>query len=192
MDRNRENFTESIQTKIAAAEVLSESIQTAAQMLAICLLNGNKILTCGNGASGALAQLFVSHLMSRFETARPSLPAIALTCDGNLMSSLSHFGKFEDVYAHQIRALGQQGDILLLITTEEDNRELIHAAEAALSRDMTMVILNTGDGGELAGLLGPSDVEIRCPSARFSRILEIHLLVLNCLSDLIDQTLFPQ
>ena len=130
--------------------------------------------------------------MSRFETARPSLPAIALTCDGNLMNSLSHYGNFEDVYAHQIRALGQQGDILVLITTEEDNRELIHAAEAALSRDMSMVILNTGYGGELAGLLGQSDVEIRCPSARFSRILEVHLLVLNCLSDLIDQTLFPQ
>ncbi len=94
MDRIRENFTESIQTKIAAAEVLSENIQTAAQMLAICLLNGNKILACGNGASAALAQLFVSHLMSRFETARPALPAIALTCDGNLMSSLSHYGKF--------------------------------------------------------------------------------------------------
>jgi DnaA initiator-associating protein len=183
LDRIRENFTESIQTKIAAAEVLSESIQTAAQMLAICLLNGT---------SAALAQLFVSHLMSRFETTRPSLPAIALTCDGNLMSSLSHYGKFEDVYAHQIRALGQQGDILVLITTEDDNQELIHAAEAALSRDMTMVILNTGYGGELAGLLGQSDVEIRCPSARFSRILEVHLLVLNCLSDLIDQTLFPQ
>jgi DnaA initiator-associating protein len=192
LDRIRENFTESIQTKIAAAEVLSESIQTAAQMLAICLLNGNKILACGNGASAALAQLFVSHLMSRFETTRPSLPAIALTCDGNLMSSLSHYGQFEDVYAHQIRALGQQGDILVLITTEDDNQELIHAAEAALSRDMTMVILNTGYGGELAGLLGQSDVEIRCPSARFSRILEVHLLVLNCLSDLIDQTLFPQ
>ena len=56
MDRIRENFTESIQTKIAAAEVLSENIQTAAQMLAICLLNGNKILACGNGASAALAK----------------------------------------------------------------------------------------------------------------------------------------
>ena len=192
MDRIKENFTESIQTKIAAAEVLSENIQTAAQMLAICLLNGKKILACGSGASAALSQLFVSSMMSRFETARPSLPAIALTCDGALMSSLCHFNKFDDIYAHQIRALGQEGDILLVITTEQDNRELIHAAEAALSRDMTMVILNTGDGGELSGLLGPSDVEIRCPSARFSRVLEVHLLVLNCLSDLIDQTLFPQ
>lgn len=161
-------------------------------MLAICLLNGKKILTCGSGASASLAQLFVSSMMSRFETARPSLPAIALTCDGALMSSLCHFNKFEDIYAQQIRALGQEGDILIVITTEQDNRELIHAAEAALSRDMTMVILNTGDGGELSGLLGPSDVEIRCPSARFSRVLEVHLLVLNCLSDLIDQTLFPQ
>lgn len=98
---------------------------------------------------------------------------------------------FEEVYAKQIRALGQPGDILVVLTTTGNSRSLIKAAEAALSRDMTIIVLG-GDGGEIAGLLGPNDVEIRVPSARRPRILEVNLLTLHCLCDLIDQTLFPQ
>lgn len=192
LDRIRENFTESIQTKIAAAEALPDHIQTAAQMLTICLLNGNKILTCGNGPAAALAQLFVSQLLHRFETERPSLPAMALTADSTLMSAISSDNSFADVYAKPIRALGQRGDILLVLSGEGNNRALIKAAEAALSRDMTIVALTAGDGGEIAGLLGPSDVEIRVPANHISRVLEVYLLCLQCLCDLIDRTLFPQ
>ncbi|MCD8548630.1 MAG: SIS domain-containing protein [Aeromonadaceae bacterium] len=192
MDRIKENFTESIQTKIAAAEALQESIQTAAQMLTICLLNGNKILTCGNGSGAALAQLFASQMLNRFETERPSLPAFCLNGDTVTLSAVAHDYGFEDAYAKQIRALGQRGDILLVIDGAGHCRSLIKAAEAALSRDMTIIALTGGDGGEMAGLLGPSDVEVRVPSARPPRILEVHLLTLHSLSDLIDRTLFPQ
>ncbi|SIQ47058.1 DnaA initiator-associating protein [Aeromonas sp. RU39B] len=191
-DRIKENYTESIQTKIAAAEGLHDAIHTAAQMITICLLNGNKVLSCGNGPSAALAQLFIAELMNRYETERPSLPGLALTPDMATISAIATDTGFEEVYAKQIRALGQPGDILLAVTTSGHSRSLIKAAEAALSRDMTIVVLSGGDGGEIAGLLGPNDVEIRVPSARSPRILEVHLLTLHCLCDLIDQTLFPQ
>lgn len=192
MDRIKENFTESIQTKIAAAEALTDQIQTAAQMLTISLLNGNKIMACGNGGAGALAQLFVSQMLNRFETERPALPALALTADALSLSAIARDSSFDEAYAKQIRALGQAGDILLVLADEGNARNLIKAAEAALSRDMTIIALTGNDGGEMAGLLGPSDVEIRVPSTRPSRILEVNLLTLHCLCDLIDRTLFPQ
>jgi len=192
VDRIKENFTESIQTKIAAAEALTEQIQTAAQMLTISLLNGNKIMACGNGGAGALAQLFVSQMLNRFETERPALPALALTADALSLSAIARDSSFDEAYAKQIRALGQAGDILLVLADEGNARNLIKAAEAALSRDMTIIALTGNDGGEMAGLLGPSDVEIRVPSTRPSRILEVNLLTLHCLCDLIDRTLFPQ
>lgn len=192
LDRIKENFTESIQTKIAAAEALSDVIQTAAQMLTICLLNGHKIMACGNGGGAVLAQLFVSQMLNRFETERPSLPAMSLNGDMASISAIANDYGFDDVYAKQVRALGLSGDILLVLDGQPGSRSLIKAAEAALSRDMTIIALTSGDGGEMAGLLGPSDVEIRVPSTSRSRILEVNLLVLHCLSDLIDRTLFPQ
>ncbi|MGL4750902.1 MAG: SIS domain-containing protein [Aeromonadaceae bacterium] len=192
MDRIKEHFTESIQTKIAAAEVLAEDIQTAAQMLTICLLNGNKILACGNGVMAALGQLFVTQLVHKFDTERPSLPAISLTADSLLLSGIAAETGYDDIYAKQVRALGQHGDILLLLSAEGNDKALLKAAEAALGRDMTLIALTGNDGGEMAGLLGPSDVEIRVPSANKARILEVDLLCLQCLSDLIDRTLFPQ
>ena len=188
-DPIKENYTESIQTKIAAAEALPDAIHTAAQMLTICLLNGHKVMACGNGPSSALAQLFISELVNCYETPRPSLPGLALTPDMATISAIATDHGFEEVYAKQIRALGQPGDILVVITTTGNSRSLI---KAALSRDMTIIVLGGGDGGEIAGLLGPNDVEIRVPSARRPRILEVNLLTLHCLCDLIDQTLFPQ
>ncbi|MGL5948181.1 MAG: D-sedoheptulose-7-phosphate isomerase [Aeromonas sp.] len=191
-DLIKENYTESIQTKIAAAEALPNAIHTAAQMITICLLNGNKVLACGNGPSAALAQLFIADLVHCHTPPRPALPGLALTADMTTSSAIATDQTFAEVYAKQIRALGQAGDILVVVTTSGHSASLIKAAEAALSRDMTIVVLSGGDGGELAGLLGPNDVEIRVPSTRRPRITEVHLLNLHCLCDLINQTLFPQ
>lgn len=143
-DPIKENYTESIQTKIAAAEALPDAIHTAAQMLTICLLNGHKVMACGNGPSSALAQLFISELVNCYETPRPSLPGLALTPDMATISAIATDHGFEEVYAKQIRALGQPGDILVVLTTTGNSRSLIKAAEAALSRDMTIIVLGGG------------------------------------------------
>ena len=83
------------------------------------------------------------------------------------------------------------GDVLLAISTRGNSRDIVKAVEAAVTRDMTIVALTGYDGGELAGLLGQQDVEIRIPSHRSARIQEMHMLTVNCLCDLIDNTLFP-
>ena len=82
-------------------------------------------------------------------------------------------------------------DVLLAISTRGNSRDIVKAVEAAVTRDMTIVALTGYDGGELAGLLGQQDVEIRIPSHRSARIQEMHMLTVNCLCDLIDNTLFP-
>ena len=179
LDRIKACFTESIQTQIAAAEALPDAISRAAMTLVQSLLNGNKILCCGNGTSAANAQHFAASMINRFETERPGLPAIA--------NDRLH----DEIYAKQVRALGHAGDVLLAISTRGNSRDIVKAVEAAVTRDMTIVALTGYDGGELAGLLGQQDVEIRIPSHRSARIQEMHMLTVNCLCDLIDNTLFP-
>lgn len=186
------HFAESIQTKIVAAEALPEVIEKAAIALSEALIRGNKILICGNGGAAALAQIFSSHLLNKYEKERPSLPAIAITADSALVSAIATDSHFDEIYAKQISALAQNGDVLLTISHGGNSRNMIKAVETALSKSIQIISLNGVDGGELAGLLGSDDIEIRAPSDRGARIEEIHLLVINCLSDLIDQQLFPQ
>jgi DnaA initiator-associating protein len=191
LDNIKETFTESIQIQIAAAEALPDAITHASQALVATLLKGNKILCCGNGGSNAIAQQFVSCLLNRFETERPSLPALMLSQDPTTLTAMANDYDFDEVFSKQVRAFGQQGDILLAISTSGNSRNILKAMEAAVTRDMTIIALTGKDGGEMAGLLGEHDVEIRIPSHRTVRIHEVQLVTLHCLCDLIDQVLFP-
>src|ERR1700676_4122070 len=93
--RIKQHFEESIQTKILAAESLTESICAAGEMMVQSLLNGCKILSCGNGGSAADAQHFSAEMLNRFETERPSLPAIALSTDTSTITSIANDYKYE-------------------------------------------------------------------------------------------------
>jgi len=185
------NFTESIQTKIAAAELLPPVIERASSMMVEALIRGNKILCCGNGGSAGDSQHFSSELLNRYERDRPSLPAIALTTDTSTLTSIANDYSYDQVFSKQVRALGQPGDILLAISTSGNSRNVINAMEAALARDMTIVALTGKDGGEMAGFLSQNDVEIRVPSNRTARIQEVHLLIIHNLCECIDDSLFP-
>ncbi|MDB2386810.1 phosphoheptose isomerase [Shewanella sp.] len=192
LERIKDSFTESIQTKIDASEALPESIAKAAEMMVQCLLSGNKILACGNGGSAGDAQHFSAELLNRYEIERPPLPAIALSCDTSTITAIANDYSYDEIFSKQIMALGQPGDILLAISTSGNSGNVIKAMEAALSRDMTIVSLTGKDGGAMAGLLSVNDVEIRVPSNVTARIQEVHLLAIHCLCDNIDRTLFPQ
>ncbi|GLR72750.1 phosphoheptose isomerase [Agaribacter marinus] len=191
LDNIKKNFTESIQTKIAAAEAIPESIEKASKMMIQALIMGNKILTCGNGGSAGDAQHFSSELLNRYERDRPPLPAIALTTDSSTITSIANDFSYDEVFSKQVKALGQQGDILLAISTSGNSANVINAMQAALARDMTIVALTGKDGGEMAGFIGENDVEIRVPSSRTARIQEVHLLAIHCLCESIDNALFP-
>ncbi|MBL6735187.1 MAG: phosphoheptose isomerase [Shewanellaceae bacterium] len=192
LDRIKEIFKESIQTKIDAGEILPPAVERAGQVMAQSIVNENKILICGNGGSAADAQHFASELLNRFEIERPGLPAIALTTDSSTLTSIANDYSYAEIFSKQVRALGQSGDVLLAISTSGQSPNIIKAIEAALSRNMIIVALTGKDGGDISGLLSANDVEICVPSYRTARIQEIHLLVIHCLCDYIDQCIFSQ
>ena len=192
LEQIQNNFTESIQTQIAATEAISSAIEQAGMIMVQSLLAGNKMLACGNGGSAGHAQHFCSQLLNRFETERPSLPAISLIAGSATITSIANDSQYDEVFSKQIRALGSNGDILLAISPSGNSRNVVKAVESAVSRDIPIIALTGNDGGDIAGLLGEGDVEIRVPSARTARINEVHLIVLHCLCEIIDTTLFPQ
>lgn len=188
--RIRQLFTDSIETKTRSMDVLGPSIEQGSQTMVNALLNEGKILTCGNGGSAGDAQHFSSELLNRFERERPSLPAIALTTDASTITSIANDYSYEEVFSKQIRALGQPGDILLAISTSGNSANVMQAIQAAHDREMLVVALTGRDGGAMASLLLPEDVEIRVPARSTARIQEVHLLAIHCLCDLIDRQLF--
>ncbi|MCK5121194.1 MAG: SIS domain-containing protein, partial [Methylococcales bacterium] len=131
-----------------------------------------------------------SEMLNRFERERPALPAIALTTDTLTLTSIANDYHFDEVYAKQIRALGQQGDILLVYTTSGNSTNIVSAIKAAHDKDINVIALTGKDGGSVASILKESDIEIRVPSESTARIQEVHLLITHCLCDLIDQQLF--
>jgi D-sedoheptulose 7-phosphate isomerase len=172
--------------------VLQGPIIAAAELIVARLVNGGKLLSCGNGGSAADAQHFSSEMINRFERERPGLPAIALTTDSSTLTSIANDYRFDQVFERQIHALGQPGDLLLAISTSGSSPNVIRAVLAAHERDMFVIALSGRDGGELATQLAEADVEIRVPSESTARIQEVHLLVIHCLCDLIDQQLLGQ
>lgn len=188
--RIQQMFQASIETKQNAISTLPQAIESASLMMVSSLLNEGKILACGNGGSAGDAQHFSSEMLNRFERERPSLPAIAITTDSSTLTSIANDYCYEEVFSKQIRALGQAGDILLAISTSGNSANVIQGIHAAHDRDMHVVALTGRDGGQIAPVLLPDDVEIRVPSNVTARIQEVHLLVIHSLCDLIDHQLF--
>ena len=186
-DRVLAHFQESREVK-QAAEALAPDIVRAAEIMAGALVRDAKILSCGNGGSAADAQHFSGELLGRFEMERPGLPAVALTTDTSTLTAVANDYSFEEVFAKQVRALGQSGDVLLAISTSGNSENVLRAVTAAHDRGMAVVALTGRNGGSIAAALEPGDVEIRVPAERTCRIQETHLVVIHCLCDLIDAT----
>jgi D-sedoheptulose 7-phosphate isomerase len=158
----------------------------------MALANGNRILACGNGGSAANAQHFAAKLMGRFERERPGLPAIALTADTSIITAIANDDAFEQVFAKQVWAFGQPGDVLLAITTSGDSANVLAAIAAAHEREMIVVALTGRSGGKAHEVLGDTDIHICVPSDRTARIQEVHLLTIHCLCDGIDAMLLGE
>jgi len=179
-------FTASIDTKQKSASALTESIELASAMLNQALLGGHKILVCGNGGSAADAQHFSAELLNRYERDRPGLPAIALTTDSSTLTAIANDYDFNQIFAKQVTALGQPGDILLAISTSGQSPNVTEAIHAASDSDMSVIALTGKDGGIMAQVLNENSIEIRVPSMVTARVQEVHLLVLHILCELLD------
>ncbi len=185
-----DHFRESSESKLQAAAQLAQPIAQAVELMFSALSNGNKILACGNGGAAALCQHFAATLIGRFERERLPLPALALTSNTSVLTGVSHEYSYRDTFAKQIQAFGQPGDLLLVISTFGNSDNIAAAIEVALERDMRIVALTGGDGGNIARQLTELDVHIGVTHERVARIQELHLLTLHCLCDGIDVALF--
>jgi D-sedoheptulose 7-phosphate isomerase len=189
-DKIINHFSDSIQTQQDAMTYLCELIEYASQRLVTALLNDKKILACGNGRSATCAQLLSSAMLNQFERDRPSLPVIALTTDTATITAIANDYHFDDVFAKQLRALGQIGDILVVYTDGNHTANIAKAITVAHDKDISVIALTGNNGGMIVPLLRETDIEIRVPSTSSARIQEIHVLITHCLCDLIDHQLF--
>ena len=184
--RISQHFRDSAQTKLDAIEMLAAPIAEATESMVTCLINNGKILACGNGGSAGDAQHFAAELVGRFEVERQELAAIALTTDSSIITAIANDYSYKVIFAKQIRALGQPGDVLLAISTSGNSANVIEAIRAAHDNDLRVVALTGKGGGEIGAMLRDGDVHICVPADRTARIQETHLLAIHCLCDGID------
>lgn len=190
--RIHQHFIESADLKYQAAEPLSKPIAAAVQAILACVTSGGKVLACGNGGSASDAQHFAAEFIGRFERERPELAAIALTTDSSILTALANDYDFTVIFARQVRALGQPGDVLLAITTSGNSANVLAAVEAAHMREMTVIALTGRNGGRMAQMLRETDVHICVPHERTARIQEVHILALHCICDAVDNQLLGE
>ncbi len=186
------HFDDSAHLKQQSKKVLAQPIADAAQAMVGCLMHDGKILVCGNGGSAADAQHFAAELVNRFEVERPGLPAIALTTDTSVLTSIANDYDYNQIFSKQVRALGMEGDILIAISTSGNSRSVVEAVQAAHECNMPVVALTGRDGGVLASILGDTDFHICVPATSTARIQEVHLLALHCMCDAIDHLILGE
>jgi D-sedoheptulose 7-phosphate isomerase len=190
--RIQQQFFDSADLLYAAAESLSKPINDAAHAIVGCITAGGKVLACGNGASASQAQQFAADFMGRFERERPGLAALALTHNAATLSSLGEQGEFDAVYAKQIQALGQPGDVLLVLSSSGAPVNLLAAMAAARAKDMVVLVLTGRTPNLLTARLAETDVAISVPHDRIARIYEVHTLIVHCLCDAVDLQLLGE
>ncbi|WP_322103760.1 phosphoheptose isomerase [Paraburkholderia sp. J41] len=189
VERIQQHFRDSAALALAAMETLAVPVAAAVDTMFAALANSNKILACGNGGSAANAQQFAAELIGRFERERPGLPALALTTDASVLTAVANDYAYEQVFAKQVRALGQPGDVLLALTTSGNSANVLAAIEEAHEREMIVIALTGKGGGEVSAALADTDIHLCVPGDRTARIQEVHLLAIHCLCDGIDAML---
>lgn len=187
--RVAKHFEDSANTKLNAIDLMAAPIAAAIETMTGCLINGGKILACGNGGSAGDAQHFAAELIGRFEAERQELAAIALTTDSSILTAVGNDYGFNYIFSRQVRGLGHAGDVLLAISTSGNSGNVIEAIKAAHEHDMTIIALTGKGGGEIGEMLADSDIHLCVPADRTARIQETHLLVIHCLCDGVDALL---
>jgi D-sedoheptulose 7-phosphate isomerase len=160
-----------------------------AQRIAAAFVQDRKLLICGNGGSAADAQHIAAEFINRYELERPPLPALALTTDASVMTSIGNDYHFKEIFSKQIKALGLKGDILLAISTSGNSENVISAVQVAKAQEIFTVGLTGGDGGKLARL---ADAALVVESRVTARIQESHILAGHILCQLVDYILFQK
>jgi len=164
-----------------------EAIEQAAALMVEAVQNGGKIISCGNGGSMTDAMHFAEELSGVFREKRPALPAISISDPSHITCTANDYS-FDEIFSRYVEGLGQEGDVLLAISTSGNSMNIIKAVEAAMGKGMKVVGLTGKSGGLLAGMV---DQEIRVKGRKHSdRIQELHIKILHILVLMIEQRVF--
>ncbi len=149
--------------------------------------SGNKVFFFGNGGSAADAQHLAAEFVNRYVMDRPPLPAIALTTDTSILTSVSNDLAFDEIFAKQLRALGKEGDVAIGISTSGNSPNIIKAFEVAKEMGMKRVALTGNNGGAVSKM---ADFSLVVPSTSTPRIQEVHILIGHILCEMVEHYLF--
>lgn len=169
-----------------ASEQLVPAVAEAAELVARAVTYGRKLLVAGNGGSAADAQHMAAELVGRFKREREPAPGIALADNPSTVTAIANDYDFSEVFARQVKALGQPGDVLLAISTSGNSPNVVAAAEAAGNLGIGTIALTGGDGGRLAA---QCDLAIVVDSTETARIQEAHIAVIHALCEVADASL---
>jgi D-sedoheptulose 7-phosphate isomerase len=179
------SIEESIAVKQAVLEELTDEIGTASEWIIDALAAGRKVLFFGNGGSAADAQHLAAELVGRFEQDGPALAAIALTTDTSILTSLANDFATEAVFARQVEAVGQPGDVVVAISTSGASPNVLAGVRTAREAAMRTIALTGADGQRLAD---SCDLALRVPSRRTARIQEAHITIGHVLCELVEES----
>lgn len=180
-------FEESAELKKNFAEKNVNAIVDMAVAIADAFKNGNKLLLFGNGGSAADAQHLAAEFVNRFRIERPPLPAIALTTDSSIITSIGNDYDFSEIFSKQIKALAGKGDIAIGISTSGNSNNVIKGLEAARALGAKTVGVTGKNGGKIAENV---DFLLNVESEVTARIQEVHITLGHALCDLVDQLIF--
>jgi len=186
------NLVQSIMSKEAFAKEAADDIITVAEWIVETFEDGGKLLIFGNGGSAADAQHMAAEFVNRFLINRRPLPALALTTDTSVLTSISNDFSFEQIFAKQVQALAKPEDMALGISTSGTSANVIKALETAKNIGMRTVALTGGKKNQTSELNQISDLVLNVPSDFTPHIQEAHLWVEHLLCEMVEKTMFPK
>ena len=180
----QERFEEhlAVANAVMQSDILVQ-IERVASAIKIALANGNKVLFCGNGGSAADSQHLAAEFVGRFQKERQGLPAIALTVDTSILTAVGNDYGFDKVFARQVQALGNEGDVLVGISTSGTSPNVIAAVELAKTKGIYCVGMTAANGAKMAELC---DECIAVPAKITARAQEMHILIGHIICELVD------
>ncbi|MBR1976462.1 MAG: D-sedoheptulose 7-phosphate isomerase [Phascolarctobacterium sp.] len=180
----QERFEEhlAVANAVMQSDILAQ-VERVANAIKAALANGKKVLFCGNGGSAADSQHLAAELVGRFQKERQGLPAIALTVDTSILTAVSNDYGFDKVFVRQVEALGNEGDVLVGISTSGTSPNVLAAVELAKTKGMYCVGMTAANGAKMAEIC---DECIAVPAKVTARAQEMHILIGHILCELVD------
>jgi D-sedoheptulose 7-phosphate isomerase len=179
-------YAETIRLHDAARRGSQADVLRVVDLLAAAFRHGRRVLVFGNGGSASDAQHVAAEFVGRFQKERRAVAAIALTTDTSILTSIGNDYAFDRVFARQIEALGESGDVAIGITTSGGSKNVVEAFAAAKDRGLTTVAVTGRDGGE-AGRI--ADMHLNVPDRSTARVQEVHRTLLHVICELVEETL---